>query len=236
MSDFKLYMSALQDCFTGLANNEFIHWLHNNFFSGNTVEWVATAGVSFALITAAEIGDKSQIVCMTLAARYRAGPIICGAVSAFGLLNLMAVLFGTAIATWVPEKILVICVALLFAGFGLHALRMKEEDAEEEIAEKSGHGIFMTTFLLITMAEFGDKTQIAVAGLSSAAIPASVWVGATLALAMTSAIGVWAGRSILQKIPMIQLHRISGIIFLLLATLAIMRIWPIIELGKRINL
>jgi len=218
-------MNALQDYSAGLVNNEFIQWLHNNLFSGNTVEWVAAAGASFALIAVAEIGDKSQIVCMTLAARHRAGPIVWGAISAFAVLNLIAVIFGVAIANWVPEKLLVICVSVLFAVFGIHALCIKDENADDQVAEKSGHGIFISTFLLITVAEFGDKTQIAVAGLSSATIPAAVWLGATLALAMISAIGVWVGSSILQKVPMIHLHRIGGIIFLLLAVLAIMRIW-----------
>jgi putative Ca2+/H+ antiporter (TMEM165/GDT1 family) len=74
--------------------------------------------------------------------------------------------------------------------------------------------------LLITVAEFGDKTQIAVVALSSTSIPLAVWTGATIALATTSALGVWAGRTILQKIPINLLHRISGIFFLLFAIYA----------------
>ena len=53
--------------------------------------WLYSAGASFLLIALAEFGDKSQLVCMTLAARHRGMPIILGATAAFAILNLLAV-------------------------------------------------------------------------------------------------------------------------------------------------
>jgi len=76
------------------------------------------------------------------------------------------------------------------------------------------------TFLLITVAEFGDKTQLAVIALSSTSLPLAVWLGSTAALITTSALGVWAGRTILQRVPITLLHRISGVIFISLAMFA----------------
>lgn len=187
----------------------------------NISQLATTSATSFALIAAAEIGDKSQLVCMTLAARHRAAPVIWGAVAAFALLNTLAVVFGVAIASWLPDCLVAVAVALLFAGFGVHALLNHEEEGDEaDVEEKSGHGIFFTTFLLITMAEFGDKTQLAVVALSSTAVPIAVWLGATLALAFTSGLGVWAGRTVLQRMPLNFLHKISGVIFILLAVMA----------------
>ena len=181
----------------------------------------ATASTSFLLIAAAEIGDKSQLVCMTLAARHRAAPVLIGAVTAFALLNTLAVIFGSAIADWFPDYIVSAVAALLFAIFGLHSLLMEENTEEdEEIIEKKGTSIFFTTFLLITIAEFGDKTQLAVVALSSTALPIAVWLGATCALALTSVLGVVAGRTVLQKFPLTLLHKISGTIFLFLAIYA----------------
>ncbi|MFZ2405767.1 MAG: TMEM165/GDT1 family protein [Methylobacter sp.] len=188
--------------------------------SGNLTEISATAATSFALIAAAEIGDKSQLVCMTLASRHRAMPVLLGAVSAFAFLNTLAVVFGIAIASWLPSYIVAAIVTFLFAAFGIHSLRVEEEDDDEEVKEKSGHGIFFTTFLLITVAEFGDKTQLAVVGLSSTAVPTAVWLGSTAALASTSALGILAGRTILQKVPLVLLHKISGTIFLMLSVFA----------------
>lgn len=190
--------------------------------------WLSSAGATFLLIALAEIGDKSQLVCMTLAARHRGLPVVFGSVTAFAFLNLLAVLFGAAIAAWLPEWVVTAAVAVLFAVFGISALRFEEEDGDEEIEEKPGHGIFATTFLMIFLAEFGDKTQIAVAGLGSTADAIATWVGATLALACTSILGVVAGRRWLNRLPLHWIHRISGVFFLLLALLAVLRLLGII--------
>ncbi|MCF6205091.1 MAG: TMEM165/GDT1 family protein [Methylococcaceae bacterium] len=200
-----------------------LQYLQDSFFylsTLNLLDLSATASTSFILIAAAEIGDKSQLVCMTLATRHRATPIVLGAITAFAFLNSLAVLFGSAIANWVPDYIVSAIVALLFAIFGIHSLRIEEDEEEDEIIEKSGHNIFFTTFLLITVAEFGDKTQLAVVALSSTTLPIAVWIGATCALAFTSALGVLAGRTVLQKCPLTLLHKISGSIFLILAVIA----------------
>lgn len=198
----------------------FLHKFILILTNDNITEISATAATSFALIAAAEIGDKSQLVCMTLASRHRALPILSGAIAAFALLNTLAVVFGVAIADWLPEYIVAATVALLFAVFGIHSLGVEEDDDNEEIREKSGHSIFFTTFLLITVAEFGDKTQLAVVALSSTAMPSAVWLGSTTALASTSALGVLAGRTVLKKFPLAMLHRISGVIFLILSACA----------------
>ena len=177
---------------------------------------------SFVLIALAEIGDKSQLVCMTLAARYRPWPVLLGAIAAFALLNSVAVVFGAAAAHWLPEPVVKITVAVLFLLFGLHALR-HSEGADEAMPETRGsHSLFFSTLLLITLAEFGDKTQLAVAGLGSTSDPVAVWLGATLALAATSALGVLAGRTILQRISIGLLHKLSGVLFIVLGLLALL--------------
>jgi len=194
--------------------------LVNGILPLDFAEFSVTTGTSFALIAAAEIGDKSQLVCMMLASRHRAMPVLWGAIFAFVLLNTLAVVFGSAIAAWLPEYVVATCIALLFAGFGLHALSNRQEENAGEVLEKSGHGIFLTTFLLIALAEFGDKTQLAVVAFSSTALPAAVWLGSTLALSFTSTLGVMAGSSVLQKIPLTLMHKASGAIFLALAAAA----------------
>lgn len=193
------------------------------------VDWVrgwAAALTGFGLVAAAEFGDKSQLVCMALAARHRHWPVLGGAVLAFALLNGIAVAFGAAAGRWLPEQYVAIAVAVLFAGFGIRSLLVREGEDGEAVEEKSGHGIFVTTFLMIFLAEFGDKTQIAVAGLGAAEPPVPIWLGATLALASTSAIGIWAGRTVLQKVPQRTLHVIGGILFLGFAAFAAVEAIP----------
>jgi putative Ca2+/H+ antiporter (TMEM165/GDT1 family) len=149
--------------------------------------------------------------------------VILGATTAFIVLNALAVLFGAGVAAWIPERVTAGLVALLFGAFGIHALYKHDDSESEDVVERSGHGIFFTTLLLILVAEFGDKTQIAVAGLAGSLAPLPVWLSATAALVMVSVLGVWAGRTVLQRLPLLWLHRISGGVFLLFALLATWR-------------
>ncbi|WP_207062670.1 TMEM165/GDT1 family protein [Motiliproteus sp. SC1-56] len=182
----------------------------------------STAGAAFVVIFLAEFGDKSQLVCMSLAARHRPWPVLLGAVGAFALLNLLAVLFGAVVAAWIPQAWLALAVALLFGIFGVQALLF--DDGEEEAdagSERSGHSLFITSFLLIFVAEFGDKTQLAVAGLGSTQNALAVWLGSTLALLGTTVLGVVAGRRFINHLPLGTIHRISGLLFLGLAAFAL---------------
>jgi putative Ca2+/H+ antiporter (TMEM165/GDT1 family) len=70
------------------------------------------------------------------------------------------------------------------------------------------------TFLMIFLAELGDKTQLAVVTMSTTHDPISVWLGATVALIMTSGLGIFAGRKILTRLQPELLHKVSGLLFI----------------------
>ena len=190
-----------------------------------TSELFSISLTSFMLIALAELGDKSQLVCMTLASRHRHWPVLLGAAVAFSVLNTLAVVFGAGVAAWLPERITAAIVAILFGIFGIHALRSSHADEPEVVVEHSGRSIFLTTLALLFIAEFGDKTQIAVASLAGSTSPVPVWIGATVALILVSALGVWAGRTLLQRLPLGWLHRVSGVIFLTFSFLAAWKIF-----------
>jgi len=185
-------------------------------------ELLSVSGASFLLIFLAEFGDKSQLVCMTLAAKHRHWPVLLGAVAAFAILNLLAVLFGAVVASWIPEFWLALIVAGLFGFFGIQSLLMKDDDSEDESTEvRSSHSLFITALLMIFVAEFGDKTQLAVAGLASTYHGLPVWIGSTLALLATTALGVMVGQRLLKRLPLRLIHKFSGVLFLLLALVAL---------------
>ena len=160
---------------------------------------------------------------MALAARHRHWPVLLGATTSFFALNTLAVLFGAGVAAWIPGRVTAGLVSLLFFVFGIHVLYKQNDDESENVVERSDHGIFITTLMLLFVAEFGDKTQIAVAGLAGSFDSLPVWLGATAALVMVSILGVWAGRTVFQHLPLLWLHRISGGIFLMFAFLAAWR-------------
>ena len=185
-------------------------------------EMVSISGASFLLVFLAEFGDKSQLVCMTLAAKHRHWPVLLGAVTGFAILNLLAVLFGAVIASWIPAFWLALIVAGLFGFFGIQSLLMKDDDLENENTPvRSSHSLFITALLMIFVAEFGDKTQLAVAGLASTYHGLPVWIGATLALLGTTALGVLVGQRLLRRLPLGLIHKVSGVLFLLLALAAL---------------
>jgi len=186
---------------------------------------LSATATTFGVILLAELGDKSQLVCMTLSARHRRWPVLLGAVAAFMVLNMLAVVFGAALAQWVPERVVAGLAAALFAVFGVMALRSGEGEGEASGPSWSHRGILLAAFSMILLAEMGDKTQLAVAGLAAALPPLAIWLGATLALALTSALGVWVGCRLLQVMPLRRLHQLSGALFLLLAGFALSRVF-----------
>ena len=189
------------------------------------VLWWQSAGATLTLIALAEVGDKSQLVCMVLAARHgRSRPVLFGAVAAFSLLNAAAVLFGSALGTWLPQTWVLAAMAALFALFGIQSLFHSEDEQDHVEDEVKGHGLLVATFLMILLAEMGDKTQISVAGLAGVYPATAVWIGATVALFLTSAAGVLAGKTVLRRLPVIWLHRSAGVVFLVLAALAVWRL------------
>ena len=94
--------------------------------------WWEFTGLTSILIAIAEIGDKSQLVCITLAARHGRGIlIIYGALAAFSLLDGAAVLLGSAFTAWLPETSFLGTMAILFSAFGIHSLIHSDEGEED---------------------------------------------------------------------------------------------------------
>lgn len=182
------------------------------------IDLLPTSLLTFGIIFLAEIGDKSQLVCMVLAARYSAKPIILGATIAFALLNFLAVTVGVSLTHIIPETWLTVIAAGLFFIFGLQALFSNEDNNDTSINKnKKTKSVFLTTFLMIFLAELGDKTQLAIITISTTHFPIPVWIGATMALIATSLIGIFAGRKLLARLNISLLHKISGLFFILMA-------------------
>ncbi|WP_432472327.1 TMEM165/GDT1 family protein [Amphritea sp. HPY] len=191
---------------------------------------VDIASGAFLLVFLAEFGDKSQLVCMTLAARHRPLPILFGASVAFALLNLIAVSLGAMVAAWVPQWIVLAIVAALFLWFGVQSFTNSDDEDDEE-SSLSLKSLVLSAFMLIFLAEFGDKTQLAVAGLGSAREPVAVWAGATLALIATTLIGVLSGQALMRYISLQWLHRASGVLFIGFGLLAVYELVSIVYIA-----
>ena len=179
--------------------------------------WWEALLASFGLMFVAELGDKTQIIILTLAARYGFKSVFAGAACAFAVLNALAVSVGVLVYELVPETAIKYTVSAIFIAFGILALLPREEKTEEEEDGrlKGRHGPLITAFLLVGLMELGGKTQLSrVAITARYSQPVFVFIGGTLALWATSLIGALVGTWLGKSIPQVWIRRASGVIFI----------------------
>lgn len=174
---------------------------------------------TFGLIFLAELGDKTQLTAMALAARYPWKRIFLGAAAAFFVLNVAAVGIGRVLFELVPLPWIQIASGLLFLFFGVNTLRTAgDEDGADESLGKAARGPATTAFVLILLAELGDKTQLVTASLAAQhSSPYAVFIGSTLALWAVSLIGVLIGGQLTRFLPLHVVRRVAGVLFLAFA-------------------
>lgn len=177
---------------------------------------------TFGLVFVAELGDKTQLAAMALAARYPWRPVFVGVAAAFAVLNLAAVLVGKVLFWYLPLFWLELASAALFFGFGIATLRDGGSDAWVEAAGSVRRGPWASAFFLILLAELGDKTQLATASLAAQhGAPVAVFAGSTSALWTVSLIGILAGTRLTRHVSQRVIHRVAGALFLVFAVVAL---------------
>jgi putative Ca2+/H+ antiporter (TMEM165/GDT1 family) len=112
-----------------------------------------------------------------------------------------------------------IITALLFTVFGIQSLLAKDEGEDQGNEKLKYSSVFWSAFSLIFIAELGDKTQLAVAGLATTHTAWSVWLGASLALVATTLLAVALGKILLKRVSSVWLHKIGGALFLIFAVI-----------------
>jgi putative Ca2+/H+ antiporter (TMEM165/GDT1 family) len=169
------------------------------------------------------MGDKTQLTAMTLATRYRALPVAIGVCSAFLVLNVLAVLVGQVLFRYVPQQAVLLAAGMLFLVFAWKSWQASDED-EEASGPADARSAVITSFLMIFMAELGDKTQLALIALAaSSGAVWSVFAGATLALWAVSLIGIFVGATLLKNVPKALMHRAAALLFAGFGLLALWR-------------
>ncbi len=167
---------------------------------------------SFGLVFLAELGDKSMLLALAFATRYRPWPVLGGiAIAAFTMLGL-STLVGAALGAALPEQALAIGGGLLFVGFGIWTLR--PEDDEDDIAEVKGSSVLLGVTGAFLIAEFGDKTMLATATLASTQPALPTWLGARVGMTVASGIAIVVGAVLGARIPERATRIAAGVAFL----------------------
>lgn len=176
---------------------------------------------AFALVFVAELGDKTQIACMTLATRYPARKVLLGVSLAFAVLSVLAVTVGKLLTQLVPAYLLSLFVALLFFYFAWQSLRGGED--EEVVDGSAGKSAVMAVFSVIFFAELGDKTQLATAGLATELAAVAVAIGACAALISSAVLAIWLGKAMRDKLSPKLIARGAAALFALFGLFALWR-------------
>ena len=179
--------------------------------------------VSTGLVALAEMGDKTQLLSLVLAARFRKPwPIVWGILAATLVNHAMAGAVGSFITTLLSPEVLRWVLAASFLAMAVWMLIPDKLD-EDEQPKSPKYGVFATTVVLFFLAEMGDKTQIATVALAARYQElASVVAGTTLGMMIANVPVVFLGERITRLVPLHWVHRICAVIFVGLAVAALL--------------
>lgn len=176
---------------------------------------------AFGLMALAELGDKSQLLALTFATRYRWWQVLTGvAVAALVLLGLSAAL-GGALGAALPERAIAIGGGLLFLAFAAWTAFDDDDDDDEDDGDdgRSRRSVIVTVVVAFIVAELGDKTMIGTAALASARDPIAVWLGAAAGMTVASGAAIAIGTLLHRRLPADRLRLASAVAFALFGVL-----------------
>ena len=169
---------------------------------------------SFLLVFLAEMGDKSQLLAMTFAARYPIRKVLLGVLIGALLNDGLAVLLGSLVSTLLPIKTIQIVAGFTFIAFALWTLKPDGEE-DESSEHKMKLGPVLTVAIAYFIGEFGDKTQLTAITLASQAVfPVMILAGTVSGMILTGGIGIWIGRKLGDKLPETAIRMVSSSVFL----------------------
>jgi Ca2+/H+ antiporter, TMEM165/GDT1 family len=179
--------------------------------------------VSTGIVALAEMGDKTQLLSLVLAARFRKPwPIVWGILVATLANHGLAGALGSWVTTLVGPDVLRWVLGTSFIAMAVWMLIPDKLD-DEEGDSTPRMGVFLTTVVAFFLAEMGDKTQIATVMLAA---QYQAWfmvvAGTTLGMMLANAPVVWLGDAITQRVPLRMVHGVSAVIFAVLGTVALL--------------
>ncbi len=179
--------------------------------------------IATAAVAVAEIGDKTQLLSLILAAKYRRPwPICLGILLATLANHALAGAVGSMVAQWLSPQTLKWIVAVSFLAVA--AWTLVPDKVDEEGAERgSGHGVLLATLIAFFLAEMGDKTQVATVVLAAQYQPLwEVVVGTTAGMLLANVPVVWLGARFAHRLPLRAARIAAAVLF---AALAVWIVW-----------
>lgn len=176
---------------------------------------------AFLLITIAEMGDKTQLLAMAFASKFKPISVLIGiGIGAF-LNHGIAIVIGNYISKIIPINVIQIIASVLFLVFGFWSLKLDSED-EDENSVKSNYGPIITVAIAFFIGELGDKTQLTAMTLgANSAYPILVLLGTVTGMILTGGLGIIVGKLLGKKIPEVTMKFIAAFVFMIFGSIGL---------------
>ena len=179
--------------------------------------------VSLGVVALAEVGDKTQLLALVLAARFRRPwPIVLGIFAASLANHALAGAFGAWITAALGPRTLRWALGLSFLAMAVWVLIPDQPEDDGGHQQASRLGVFGSTLVAFFLAEMGDKTQIATVMLAARFNPYAVVAGTTLGMLLADAPVVWLGDRLMRRVPLRLVHGLSALVFAVLGGIALL--------------
>ena len=180
--------------------------------------------ISAGIVALAEMGDKTQLLSLVLAARFRKPwPIVLGIFVATLANHALAGAVGSWVTRMLGPDVLRWVLGASFIAMAIWMLIPDKLDEDDQPSTTSKLGVFGTTLVAFFLAEMGDKTQLATVALAAQYQQwAAVVAGTTLGMMLANAPVVWFGDRLVKRVPIRVVHVISALIFVVLGVVALL--------------
>ncbi len=164
--------------------------------------WLAAFLLSFGVVFVAELGDKSQLMALAFAGRFRAAPVLVGITLATSVVHAVSVAVGHRLGLAVPTGWVALVAGVAFLGFAAWTVRGDSlSDSELTRAARGVGSAVLTVTVAFFLAELGDKTMLATVTLAAQHSWFGIWLGSTLGMVAADALAILAGRALARRLP-----------------------------------
>ncbi|MGA8112434.1 MAG: TMEM165/GDT1 family protein [Actinocatenispora sp.] len=190
----------------------------------------ASLALSFGVIFVAELGDKSQLMALTFATRYRAAPVLIGISVATAVVHAVSVGVGYGLGRVLPTGWITLVAAVAFLGFAAWTLRGdKLTEDEQGKALRGGRSAVFAVGVAFFLAELGDKTMLATITLATQHGWFGTWLGSTLGMVAADALAILVGRWLGRNLPERAIRYGAAALFLIFG------VWLLVDAIMRLT-
>lgn len=196
----------------------------------------ATIALSIGIVFLAELGDKSQLMALTFALRYRWWVVLAAIATATAGVHVISVAVGYFLGASLPTTAIALVAALTFLAVGLWTLRehIGAADDEEPAAPRSSTAPFLVVVSAVLLAELGDRTMFATAALATDNNWFGVWIGSTIGMVAADGLAIALGILVGKHLPERLIGLASGALFTIIGTatlLSALEAAPLVAVG-----